>query len=750
VSYYEIGAIGATWKDTTADADMGSGFTGGNLAGAVAFSPNFHSDQVMVAVTANYSSETVHFQIFSFNQKEWNADAGTFTDYPVDLTQDTPANITSLDSASISMSPDYLGSDDALRIAFVALTVNQGSTAEETSSVQRLDDDDNNVLKDEIHFHSVAYDGTNLVVGRYDTSKVYRSADPLGSSPTVSSSAGTKSPGGEKWTVVGWAGTDVVAGTYGNESSFSVSKNDGKTFNDISLIDTALTTLEDVVVSPDEDAVYLVSLNGTDLSVWRYASSWERVLSTIGAGSDFIIRIAPDDPDVVYLAYKGAKTIYYTTDGGEEKWHTRTSRYTIDDLAVEGDGGTAYVLTTSGYVSKSTNSGFTWDSKVSCKLSGGSHMIVSLGEDLLLAGSQDGYVSYSTNGNTSWTKLDDSMGTKVQTIATGLEDGDFVYAVSESTGTGDLYVFRWELGEDDEWGDISTVPSGYASYGLALQEGVLYTVASNGTDSKLGRSIDPTADDPSWSTVDSAGEAFNVAPSALRTSRSEDITKLWAIDSVGPYLFSYKDTLATVVPRMTGPRDGAEIPMNPVSGAAFHMTLTWETPSDKVTQYNLNIALDSDFDEDVLDTTVTKSSGTWDEGDIISAVCGPDAAYDVAFMPDTTYYWKIRVSSTGPVKSGWSEVRSFTIAELTVTPPVILEPAPPAPVISVPPAPSITIEPPEIVLPPQPAPPPEIVIPPAPAAPAPITPAFIWAIVIIGAILVIAVIVLIVRTRRPV
>jgi hypothetical protein len=50
-----------------------------------------------------------------------------------------------------------------------------------------------------------------------------------------------------------------------------------------------------------------------------------------------------------------------------------------------------------------------------------------------------------------------------------------------------------------------------------------------------------------------------------------------------------------------------------------------------------------------------------------------------------------------------------------------------------------------------PAPPPaqEIVIPPAPT-PEEIAPGYIWAIIIIGAVLVIAVIVLIVRTRRTV
>jgi hypothetical protein len=98
---------------------------------------------------------------------------------------------------------------------------------------------------------------------------------------------------------------------------------------------------------------------------------------------------------------------------------------------------------------------------------------------------------------------------------------------------------------------------------------------------------------------------------------------------------------------------------------------------------------------------------------------------------DRTYFWRVRV-----VGGEWSAIANFATEVIPE------EPAPPVVVQQVPP--------PVIQIPPAPAPPPDIIIPPAPAPPAPITPAYIWAIIIIGAILVIAVIVLIVRTRRPV
>jgi hypothetical protein len=377
-----------------------------------------------------------------------------------------------------------------------------------------------------------------------------------------------------------------------------------------------------------------------------------------------------------------------------------------------------------------------------------------VGEDEILVGGADGKVAYSTDGNESWTKLSDGMPSDaVQTVATGLADGDFIFAASESAGD---YIYRWEIGDDDEWDAITAddyldeTGTDYSIYGLFLEGGVLYAVGDNGTDSKMFRTLNPTDDDPSWSTKTSAGEAFSSVPSALRVSVSGDVTKLWTIDTTSGAmdLFSYKDTLAIVGPTSKTPADGADIQMNPVSGESFHLTLTWETPSDSITKYNLRIALDSDFDEEVL-SSAGDITGDWDEGDIVSAVCGPGAAYSVAFMPETTYYWRVRVDAEGPVKSAWSEVRSFTLGALPEQlEPVVIE-QPPAPVISVPPTPEIVIEPPEIVLP-APQPVPEIVIPEAPAAPAPITPAYIWAIIIIGAILVIALVVLIIRTRRPV
>jgi len=748
---YQIGAIGAVWDEVSAD----SGYDTCDNAAAVEFSPNFYSDQVMVAVTSDMANDEIHFQVYSFNQGTWNS--GAFSDYPTNMVQssETPA---SLEAAAIAMAPDYLGSDEDMRVVFVGLAVD-GATAVESEGIFRMDDTDIEVLKDKKAICSIAFDGSLLVAGRQDSTGVYRSTDALEDSPSVSSSTGTKEPGGSSLALVGIAGSKVVVGTSGDNSAFAYSEDNGKTFNDISLIDTDITTIEDVAVSPDGSSVYMVTGDSdtvSDLSIWRLGSSWERIFTKDGYTSDYIIRLAPDDPDVIYAANVTGTDIYFSADGGMGKWHTRVYKESsgVTDLAVETDGDTVYVLTTSGYVSKSTNRGFVWDSKKSSKLTGGSSMITSLGEDKLVAGSLDGRVAYSTDGNSSWTKLSSDGFSDtgiVQATATGLDDGDFVIAGADDD------IYAWELGSDDEWGAITDaeIPTGYDVSGIGIWEGSLYAVADNstGVNSIMLRTLTPTSDDPTWSTATLGTELLSVSPTALRASVSGDVTRLWAIDTTSGDmgLFSYKDSLAVTPVTMKSPTDGSVIPFNPVSGDSSQIVFTWVTPSDKVTDYDFEIATDTAFDEILISDSVAKSSGTWDSGTIISKIVGPGAAspFNVAFMPETTYYWRVRVDAAGPVRSAWSETRSFTTGGLPeAQAPVIIEQGP-APVISVPAFPEIVLQPPEIVLP-APVAAPEIVIPAAPA-PTPAVPSWaIYAIIIIGAVLVIALIVLIMRTRRPV
>jgi uncharacterized integral membrane protein len=337
--------------------------------------------------------------------------------------------------------------------------------------------------------------------------------------------------------------------------------------------------------------------------------------------------------------------------------------------------------------------------------------------------------------------------------------------------------------------------------------------------------------------MSSSGEDFDRSPSALKGSVPH---KLWAIDDGGAELFSYKDILATSGPVAISPESPVAgtpttVPVNPITGRAFNVTFTWERPNKATSfTYDLWIGLDPDFVEKAARITHTSSSSQPDltVGPTVETVA--NRTYRLEFMPGTTYYWKVRVATDGPVRSPWNYERvgprSFTIEPSAAMVPEILspangatglslmpsfswepvtdttqyqfvladnvalsapivnvqtqatgyalateleygktyywavramspveggfsaianftikekavEPAPPL-VVKEMPAPQITVQ--------TPPPPPDIVIPPAPTPPAPVAPAYIWAVIIIGAILVILLVVLIVRTRRPV
>lgn len=744
--YIQTGSMSADWKETN------------NLAGlqsikaikAVAFSPSFTSDRIIVAVgeSENWS---INFEILSLSSHSWNAGAG-FDGYPIAIVNND--GITGLISASISLEPEYSGTDDTKRIAFVGLTVNGDAKAKAASGIYRLNDTSKNELKTGVNIHSVAFNGANLIAGAYDGNNIYRCSNPTAKNPSVSPVPFLKRPGGENRVVVAWAGNDAVAGTSGNESAFAISRNNGQTFNDISLIDTALSNLRDVAISADGSKVYLVTDDGNDLSLWRKVTNWERVLSRPGT-ANYIVRIAPEDADAIYMAKKDASSIYYSNDGGETEWFTRTCEVDIQDLAIE-SALVIYALNSEGKVSKSTSTGITWGTAISTKLDEDTgHMIASVDRDNLLVGSTNGYVAYSTDGGSSWNKipkiLHHSAG-RVQVVA----DKDFatnktIYAASD---TGGRKIKRWKIGTNTYWAEIfgNVVPG--RIYGLVTDSNALYALEFNpqNNQSTLWQCLLPTeATDvsPSWkatSTTTSTDATdtnvfLNARPQALKLNPGG---KLWAIKTNDTNrLYSFTDIMAEL--QLKAPEPEFINPVNAVTGSANEIVFRWDRWST-ATEYTLYIALDEDFNK--LVTTITEES----DQSTIAVPVGPDQEGDtnVNFMPGAIYYWRVRV--TQPVYNLYSETRSFAVDTVKTGPTVVIKPAPPL-VIEIPPQPAIpdiVVQSPRIVYPLPPSVPPlKIIIPETPAPPETVTPTYAWVIIGIGAILVIAVMARVIQTGEP-
>jgi hypothetical protein len=745
--YFDLGSAVPTWVEAVS-APTWAGFlpaTADNMM-ALAFSPYFTSDLTAVAVSSDSTTNLMEFHILSFNQKKWDTAAG-FAGYRFAIY--TAAGALIVNKVAISLDPAYLGGDDSLRVAFIAADLTDGVT--QKGGIWRLKDTSVKNLLSGVGMWSIAWNGTNLVAGPTDSNAIRRSADAMSTDPTVSSASSLKRPGlsavGNN-TVVAWAGSNVVAGVSGNESSFAISTDNGATFDEYALIDTTWAAVTDFWVSADGSMVYVMTNDGADSSLWRKSGAdWTRVWVMVGTGTaGYIVRGAKDNKDVLYIADNGGGTNMWFTENGGGRWFPRASRYPIGDLAVESID-TAYVAqNAANSVSKTTNKGFTWGDAKSTSLSGGDNIysIVSIAKDQLIVGGFIGYISYSVDGNASWTNISSQLNSASPAIATAktLNSGDYIYAGTR----GNDVIQRWQIGTSTSWYTLAaagTAPSTTpVTVGIGYSEDTLYVMFSDIvaplTDSTVGRTMNPTATTATWSYTALDGPA-GITPNAMRLSTGS--TTIWYYNIVSLDARVYTDSLNTVKPVVSAP---STVKTNPASGIPYNVTFSWARPhgaTTVATSYRLQVADNEAFNGPVFNDI------------IVAASTSADLAASVAtgVMPGTKYYYRLRVDTNAPLHSNWSATGSFTVEPLEKIPTEIVNPQPP---VTIPPAPTptLTIPQPTITMP---APtinlpaPTTITIPPAPA-PQQIAPAYIWAIVVIGAVLVIAVIVLIVRTRRPV
>jgi len=812
--------FGSSWEEWV-QADTGyTGYLGTTAAYAVQFSPNFQGDRTLVAVTDN-GSLLLEVLVFG-STPAWNA---VTTNYPAQVLDYQGNPITDADGASLALSPDYPGAGEVESIAFIGV---RDATTATSAGVYRMDDYISSALKRSVQIYSVAFDGSVVVAGT-TTATVWRSENPLDASPTFAGNSNMKGPGGSSNTLVAFAGGSVVAGTSGTESAFSVSTDNGRSFNDISLIDTTITDISDVQVNADGTIVYLLTSDAANqVSLFRYNGAWQRVLSEQTAGTDWIVRINPANPDSIYVADTGigSTEMYYSSAGGDTRWYGRTGPG-ITDLAVESDSVVYAAIAGGATVSKSTNAARFFNDPVSTKLGGGTVAnITVLSENNIIVGSSTGYVAYSTDGNSSWTAIPTTVGGATIATATGLTKDSYVYASLAGM------VYMWTIGQETTkgWTYVGPLPGNVPTTdvitGMVLNAGTLYA----STTTTFTRNTMPWLPELGfvfWSSPYSAGppasgvvaDALTNAPSALRLSTTTDYVKVWAAGATS--LYSYMDTLAMTKPTGIAPAEGALIPLNVETGLPYNITFTWTRPS-MATSFTIMIALDPFFTQTVIYKTVagsftptqsntlttTTGTGANDYGNLGTLIPGttyywtvmaaeplssgmsamPGTAFTVeagaasvpsiaspingavitntlpafSWSPVTgttmymfelsdsvdfsnviytvntpvagaqvsaalglgTYFW--RVKSLEPVESAWSTIANFTVAE---------EEAPATQ------QPDITITIPPVT---------STVITVPPATTEEVNPAYIWAIIIIGAVLVIAVIVLIVRTRRSV
>ncbi len=661
-----ISAAAPTWQETKTL----TGFVSGNETAAVAFSPSFVSDATIVAVSDN-ANASVQLQMLDISSEKWNNDAG-FTNFPRTIVSDI--GISRLNSASLSLAPTYLASDDDTRRVYIGLTVDGTPSAIATSGIYRYVDTTGTNLYANVKIHSIAYNGSYLVAGAYDTTNVYRSTNPRATPPTFYTSTTTKSPGGENRAVVAWMGTKVVAGTSGNECAFAVSGDTGTTFNDISLVSTNITNARDVAVSADGSKVYFVTDDGFDLSLWYKSTTWQRVFSQRNT-SDYIVRIEPQSASSIYLAKKGTTTIYYNSNGGATQWLPRTCNINIQDLAVESTTA-VYALNSTGSVSKTISTGFTWSTDISSTLDSGA-TLVSVSPNTLLATSQHGYVAYSTDGNLSWTLITQfvqSGAGNVQVIADEyFASNNIIYAASDTPGQN---IMKWQIGTSTSWVDIFNGTISGGVYGIAVNSNTLYALEVGSSQSTIWRVFSPT-------TATSTSESWTYSPTTATTDINDPTVqldakpralkvssgKLWAVKTNGTKkLYSFTDIATELEIIPLKPVSGFTNPVNAISGVAFDVPFNWARPSI-ATEYELRISEDEDFISLVASIIVASEEPN------ILVMAGPHQTDNksVDFMPGVTYYWKVR--TTKPLYSLYSKARYFSVEPVVASVLQLLVPA---------------------------------------------------------------------------
>ena len=346
----------------------------------------------------------------------------------------------------------------------------------------------------------------------------------------VGTSAASLDQGGVDTTITVVA--DAAAGLVGNapimwpsaylneefldESAFGLTRNNGETWNQLSLIDTRIAKLTDVAPSADCSTVYLASTNNaTDCngfdSVWRSSSNeavvapplpalpvgqvWERVMTHVTAvscnetQSDYaILRLAPDKLDGQIVFWAAGGTSDQTTIGGMtvgantqavrwspdfgDYWANINPRIAVQDMEAE-SSTLLYILSLSSQVQKMPYTGTAWSSanKTVSANTGTGHTIDVQPEGKVMVGAgprANNTSSFSSNGATSFPPIRRPLLTAAVIgyhvkIDTDFDDNSTVY-IGNDNAAGRVYRNVVPAGNNTDWTDIMNGWTTHRSY----------------------------------------------------------------------------------------------------------------------------------------------------------------------------------------------------------------------------------------------------------------------------------------------
>lgn len=693
-------------------------FGGGDIIALIP-SPAYGSDSIIVVMSSTVQRTYINLcsRDFAANRCSLN----TAPNWPVELcTPDQAGNTGSgegrIITGSLSLPSDFDGGAIDKRVIFASYDSNSTSlgASQPLDDVYRLNDSVVTRLKvpaGRPRISSISYHGTTKS-GKLLAGSV--TADPLTAAATLWFTASPleqcstwikplKSPTGGYVSgfanvIVAWDGdgeTALAATGSGNrdtplkwadptdsswdsrtldESAFSVSLDDGISWNQLGLIDTRINRFRALAAAQDGKTVYLSSVNDNGLdSAWRsrtpiIGDAWQRIACLDISAP--LLRLAPEKKDgsTLFLGNQSTTRMLQSRDSGQT-WNDCLPGAMLQDMAAK-SGDELYVLQADALVrrGKYESGGWSWDKFTDTGLLS-AHTIAVQGT-YVMAGAALGQqcpLSYSLDGGKDWILITEpaySSGNRHAAFDEEFKDNHLIYLADDAGG-----LYRWAVGTSNRWDDMT--PSSNSYYGITpAASGVLYAAYSPLTTRGVDRSLYSRGGIPKlgvfWDQLTTgltSGVVFRLEPSAI-VSADETV---WAVDardynplsSVGR-LWAFKDTLANHSPWLISPKGNSLVYCDPVTGRNAQVDLKWEQLS-LAEAYDVEIGKDKWFD-----LAVTGAAPATNPFFVPNDLLYPAYYIGAGLLPEAghTYFWHVRVkrAATGQViRSRWSYALSFTV-----------------------------------------------------------------------------------------
>jgi len=309
-----------------------------------------------------------------------------------------------------------------------------------------------------------------------------------------------------------------------DENAFAISRNNGETWNQLSLIDTTIDWFNDVAIAPDCTTIYLASANRNTGnanfcnefdSVWRatinpnvaaplpavppLGTYWERVYCRVTSGSCAVaqsdlplLRVVPsctDKPDGEIVGWAAQNAV--ATAGGRagvmawspdfgDYWANVTPRFAVQDFAFE-SSSTIYVLSAAGLVQRLPYTGTSWSTNLNSydTVLSAAHTIVAVPDGKVLVGAAIGSnsefpMAYSADKGVTFMQVTDAIighGNEHVIFDVDFKDNSFVY-MGDDAPDGTLgTVYRNTLPSFSRWVDNDMMSIGNNASGIDWPEG---------------------------------------------------------------------------------------------------------------------------------------------------------------------------------------------------------------------------------------------------------------------------------------